>query len=555
MADIITSPIKFLGATVLSFNTSLGLGSAQESSLNVDLIEDCEKGDVFLPAAGDVNFQVGAPVYFSTSVDGTGFNFGGVLTNWTVTQGGSGKTFNVKVVDPRQLLENTVVIIDSYNGPPVKSINYFNIYAQQEGGGCSSFGSSGSTEKGTPYTSIINGLQGMSDSITDTEGNTVSTPPIIYSPTGYRFHINFESFPQGIPEYYRLSGPSVTVSQLIQDACGVLGLEFYCYLTVGVLPDGNQIGIINIGTIDLKIAPTSFSNIIAQFDGVATDLSYGQELRNEVTKAVMFGEKQHYLSPVYQFNYYFGEDWNGNQFVPVIPFKFDQCYGFWISKKLDELNITLNKPMQNRAYEISEQDIRAAMASYSVWWDRVTNGQIVGDLNKAIRDNYQLNDQNVRKVFEAVAQDPDIDDAVRFKPLADIFGGPNKAKAVKDVISEDLQKIHSFVQNLGTTYYGKQWFTPLNETICYYKGEKFQELIFSSEPTNAGGWVDYGTPVLGLTDPDLASFRETDDRISSFAVFAINDGDVPAADKEENYGQDDYADQNYGGTSENSSGE
>ena len=555
MADIITSPIKFLGATVLSFNTSLGLGSAQESSLNVDLIEDCEKGDVFLPAAGDANFQVGAPVYFSTSVDGTGFNFGGVLTNWTVTQGGSGKTFNVKVVDPRQLLENTVVIIDSYNGPPVKSINYFNIYAQQEGGGCSSFGSSGSTEKGTPYTSIINGLQGMSDFITDTEGNTVPTPPIIYSPTGYKFHINFASFPQGIPEYYRLSGPSVTLSQLIQDACGVLGLEFYCYLTVGVLPDGNQIGIINIGTIDLKIAPTSFSNIIAQFDGVATDLSYGQELRNEVTKAVMFGEKQHYLSPVYQFNYYFGEDWNGNQFVPVIPFKFDQCYGFWISKKLDELNITLNKPMQNRAYEISEQDIRAAMASYNVWWDRVTNGQIVGDLNKAIRDNYQLNDQNVRKVFEAVAKDEDIDDAVRFKPLADIFGGPNKAKVVKDVISEDLQKIHSFVQNLGTTYYGKQWFTPLNETICYYKGEKFQELIFSSEPTNAGGWVDYGTPVLGLTDPDLASFRETDDRISSFAVFAINDGDVPAADKEENYGQDDYADQNYGGTSENSSGE
>lgn len=524
MADIVTSPIKFLGATVLSFNTSLGLGSAQESSLSVDLVEDCDAGDSFLPAAGDINFQVGAPVYFSTAIDGSGFNFGGVLTNWTLTQGGSGRTFNVKVTDPRQLLENTVVIIDSYNGPPVKGVNYFNVYAQYEGGGCGSFGTSGSTEKGTPYTSIINGLKAMD--------------PVICSPTGYKFTINFDSFPPGAPEYYRLPGPSVTVSQLIQDICGVLGLEFYAYMTLGVLPDGTTSGIINIGTIDLKIPPTSFANIVAQFDGTAMDLTYGQELRNEVTKSVMFGEKQHYLTPVSNFNFYFGEDWNGDQFVPVVPYKFDQCYGFWIKKKITELNVTLNKPMIDKAYDITEQDIRAAMASYEVWWDRVTNGQVAGDFNKAIRDNYELDDQNVIKVFKAVQDDPDIDDAVRFKPLADIFGGPNKAKVVKDLIQEDLQKIHSFVQNLGTTYYGKQWFVPFNENICYYRGEKFQELIFSSDPTNEGGWVDYGTPVLGLSDPDLSSFRQTDDRIGCFAVFAENDGDVPASDKENDYGGD-----------------
>jgi hypothetical protein len=37
---IISEPIRFLGATVLSFNSTLGLGSS-ESTLNVDLIEDC----------------------------------------------------------------------------------------------------------------------------------------------------------------------------------------------------------------------------------------------------------------------------------------------------------------------------------------------------------------------------------------------------------------------------------------------------------------------------------------------------------------------------------
>ena len=542
MSDIVTAPIKFLGATVLSFNTSLGLGSAQESSLNVDLIEDCDAGDVFLPAAGDINYQVGAPVYFSTNIDGAGFNFGGVLTNWTVNQSGSGRTFNVKVVDPRQLLENVVVVIDSYLGPPVQGANYYNVYAGYEsgvlGGNCATFGTSGSTERGTPYTKVISKLQEFN--------------PTIKSPTNYEFTINWESFPQGTPEYYRLSGPSVTLSQLVQDVCGVLGLEFYCYMTVGVNALAQPIGIINIGTIDLKIPPTSFGNIIAQFDGKATDLTYGQELRNEVTKALMFGEKQHYLSPVYKFNYYFGEEWDGNNFIPIIPVKFDDCYGFWINKRIQDLNVTLNKPLPgNGPYSISEQDIKAAMASYDAWFGRVTNDQIKGKLNEAVRNNYNLDNENVMKVFDAVNNDPDIDDATKFKALADIFGGVNKAKTVADLIQEDLSNIHAFVQNLGTTYYGKQWFTPLNEKICYYEGEKFKELIFSSEPTNAGGWVDYGTPVLGLNDPDLGSFRETDERISCFAVFSI---DGEAEGKDEAVGEDNYADETYGG-GESSPGE
>jgi hypothetical protein len=530
MADIITSPIKFLGATVLSFNTTLGLGSAQESSLNVDLIEDCDAGDAFLPAYNQI--EVGAPVYFTTALDGTGFSFGGVLTNWTVTQSGSGRTYNAKVVDPRQLLENVVVVIDSYLGPPVQGVNYYNVYAGYEGeilsGDCTTFGDSGSTERGTPYTSVISKLQQLN--------------PTICSPTGYPFTINWNSFPQGAPQYYRIPGPSITLLQLLQDVCGVLGLEFYVSMTAGIGLGGVTQGIINIGTINLKIPPTSFANIISQFDGVATDLSYGEELRNEVTKAVMFGEKQHYLSPVYKFNYYFGEEWDGENFIPVIPIGFDNCYGFWIKKRIQDLNITLNKPLPNNGpFTISEQDIKAAMASYEAWFNRITIAQIKGSFNEAIRDNYELDDEGIRKVFDAVKADHNIDDAQRFKALADVFGGPNKAKNVSDLIQEDLNNIHGFVQNLGNTYYGKQFFTPLNETICYYKGDDFQEIIFSSEPTNVGGWVDYGTPVLGLNDPDLGTFRETDDRISCFAVFAIKDEDVPAKDKEDSVGQDDYA--------------
>jgi hypothetical protein len=310
MPDIITQPVKFLGATVLSFNATLGWGSSQESSLNVDLVEDCEFGDKFMPSEGSV--VVGSPIYFSAGL----FTFGGILTNWTVSQGGGGKTFNVKAVDPRQLLENVEVVVDSYLGAPLQGLNYFNVYAEYESttldGNCAVFGTASNNERGMPYSKIIEKLLQMN--------------PSIYSPTGYEFTVNFASFPQGIPEYYRITGPSTTLLQLLQDACDVAGYDFY----VDLLP-GN---IISVGLINLKQQPNSFNSIISAYDGTATELSYGQELRNEKTRAMIIGEKQHYLSYVTKFNFFFGTDIIGNELVPVIPYREEYC-GFWIRKKVD----------------------------------------------------------------------------------------------------------------------------------------------------------------------------------------------------------------------------
>lgn len=523
MTDIITQPIKFLGATVLSFNTSLGLGSAEESTLNVELIEDCQATppDDFWPTSSNLELrnsaQVGAPVYFSTALDNSGFSFGGVLSTWTESQGGSGKTYNVKVVDPRQLLENTTVVLDSYVGPPSRAINYFNVFAAMEGavlnGDCSVFGSSWSNERGMPYLNILSTLKGMNRTIC--------------SPTGYNYTINFDSFPMtGVPEYYRVTGPSITLLQLLQDVCEVLGYEFYARLLSG--------NIIEIGTIDLRSPPSDFRVISSPegiFNGIATELSFGEELRNEKTKALIFGEQVHYLSPVYKFNYYFGEEWDPgtNDFIPIVPLAWTECYGFWIklNTKIRDLNLTLNRPLiieppLTLPLTLSEYDIKAAMASYQAWYTRVCSCA-EGSFNDAVRRTYNLDNNMIRRVFDSVNGDANVDAVNKFKALVDQFMGPVKGKNLPDFLQEDLNTIHAFVQNLGTTYYGKQWFTRLNDDICYYRGEKFQEKVFTSTPTNAGGWVDYGTPVLGLSDPDLGTFRETDDRIGCFVRFSVSD--------------------------------
>lgn len=509
--DVIKAPIKFLGATILSVNSTLGLGST-ESTLKVDLVEDCEDNDSFMPKNGSV--IVGAPVYLKAG----DFAFGGILQGWTANQGSSGYTFSVDIADPRSILSNTVVIIDSYIGPPAQAINYFNVYNYIEGqvlqGNCAVFGNSRSNDRGMPYSNIVLALQQMN--------------PTIYSSTGYQFIINFNSFPQNLPLYYKIPGPSVTLLELLEQVCEVLGYEFY----VDLLPGG----IINIGLIDLKIRPSSFASIITAYNATATDLSYGQELRNETTKTVIFGEKQHYLSRITQFNHFFGEDFINNQYVPVIPWGVDKegC-GFWISKDITSLNSVLNIPLPNNGpYDIHELDIRCAMSTMEIWMFRTFSKEFEnmnGTFNKAIQDHFP---PEIKHSLAEAARE--------FKDSVDKALNPSLARvrANRPDIFTELEAIYNWIKNLGNTYYGKQFIAPLNQLICYYQldNNPLAEKFFSDIPTNDGGWVDNGVPVLGLTDPELGLFKTEDNRIQTFAIFNnegydTNEPDVIKGDNKE----------------------
>lgn len=504
-----TTPIKFLGLTVLSFNTQLGLGSS-ESSLSVDLVQDCEANDIPSSPA------VGGPVYFQAG----SFLFGGVLSSWTKSQGGSGKTFNVKIVDPRQLLENFTVVVDSYLGQPISSVNYFNAYAYYESSvlnaNCSSFGTSYSNERGMPYQRVISAL--------------AASNPILYSPTGYQYRVNFSSFPTGIPEWYRVTGPGTTLLQLLQEVCDVTGYEFFVYMT-----QMTGVNTINIGLINLKSAPTSFEAIINAYDGFATEISYGQELRNDITKAILFGEKQHYLSQIYQFNHFFGEDQYGTNLVPVIPYGYDEC-GFWISKKVDSLNLSLTNPLAtNGPYTIHELDIRCAMASEQAWLNRAMSSSVPGSFNAAVRANWPTAvtsiDGGVTDMIknEGAAMGASAGVNSGRIPVADMVNRPTRrsVKSNEELQAEDLQKAWNFVKSLGETYYGKQFISPLNQYVCWYQTDENAEKNFSDLPTNAGGWVDPGYSVLNLTEPELSLFKSDDGRVGCFAIFN-SDGDPPS---------------------------
>ena len=149
-----TKPITFLGGTVLGFNATLGIGPLEESSLSVELLNDCKvdsdptspQGDYFL---GEIN--IGSPVFFDLgeatsyelnraaheqAVDNGKeyFKFGGILQSYTAQQNSGGLTFSARVVDPRSLLSGVVVVVGNTLTGPIKHRNYYNVYAYYEYG-------------------------------------------------------------------------------------------------------------------------------------------------------------------------------------------------------------------------------------------------------------------------------------------------------------------------------------------------------------------------------------------------------------------------------------
>jgi hypothetical protein len=489
---------EFLGCSVLGFNGTIGWGT-QESSVNIDLIEyQCPPNEIQIFQGTNL---IGYPVYFLCG----DFFFGGLLQNWTYTQNSGGKTYNARVVDPRQILEQCVLITDTYAGPPVRSLNYFDVYGYFEedvylNKNCSLFGTAEVTERGMPYTKIMEALRNMN--------------PTICTPVGANLVIDWSTFDIPVPQYFKIAGPSITILQLISDICDEAGYDFFVTLEPG--------NIVRIYPVSLKRYDPIEDNLFFGFDNII-DFSYGKELRITKTRNLLFGEQQHYLDVIPaedNFEFYFGEHPVTKQ--PITPYK--RQYGqFWVNIDIRKLNVTLVMPLPVDYLDICEYDIRTAMHSAESFWSWTENTNTVSELGKFIQSTYgtlytadnmiAAADKSAVNVLNAVSDIASIANSDRAK--SNILNWPP--------IAEDKQKIHEWIAELGRTYYGRQYLVKLKEKVCIRPHpEEFGEKMYTDTPTNDGGWVEPGIPVLGLDDPELDMFRTDDSRVGAMALFSAS---------------------------------
>lgn len=552
---------RFLGCSVVGFNGSIGWNT-QESMVNIDLVEvQCDIDGTGNPSEVFTGANlIGYPVYFSCG----SFFFGGLLQNWTYSSNSGGRTYNVKVIDPRQILEQCTLIIDTYAGPPVKTLNYFNVYGFYEeevylNKDCSKFGdatsgggkgtpvsgprgssppsNAGVTERGMPYVKIINALKNMN--------------PTICTPVGANLTIDWSTFDIPVPEYFKIAGPSITLLQLIADICDEAGYDFFVTLEPG--------DIVRIYPVSLKKYDPIEDNLFFGFNNVI-DFTYGKELRITKTRNLLFGEQQHYLDVVYwgeqegsreaevqyvfngvtgekqyslalpgdntdPFEFYFGEEINPETGLgePIIPYKreFGQ---FWVDIDIRKLNINLIIPFNIDRINICEYDIRTAMTSFESFWSWVGHEETPSELGQEMQSIWPIK-YNPKGILTRLNQSS----VTLAYALADAAGIPNSDRASANLHSwppvlEDVKKVHEWIAEFGRTYYGRQYLVKLNEKVCV-KGhpEDFGEQLYTDTPTNDGGWVEPGIPVMGLQDPDLGLFRTDDDRVGPFALFCNPD--------------------------------
>jgi hypothetical protein len=582
-------PIYFMGGTVLSFNCSIGYGSQQESVLNIEIIEDCNAfiSGSYIRQNIITSGIIGSPQYFTAG----NFTFGGIVTSWNRSKNTNGNIYTIKLTDPRSLLQNVTIITDSLRGEtsPYRTTgsvsfwdteliygrNYYNVYAWYEdrlrivngvSDRCSGFGDSGNIDgQGMPYARIQYALIPRPIS----SGGVTAGPPVLgplgafpysmfespeYSGTPivsasgtdgieggslYNFEVDLKSLPSA-PDYYRIPGPSVTLLEMAEGICDVTGNDFFVYMEK-VDDSGIAKNMIRFGLVDLKNEPSSFSTIQTAFSGEALDLSFGQELRTDITRSMLIGENIHELVYVNEFLPFFGEDIDPNtlRLRPVIAFEFDNN-GFWIAKNVNDLNLKLYDPffINDALYSIHELDIRCAMASFKAWFFRAFDNNVPGSFNASVRNRFAncvINNPNwIKNRLVNSENEIGVTQANLYQSVQDLFQNPNPSSYASNRPDNliDLEKIHSWLAELGNNYYGKAYIVSAPQ-VCY-RTITDGSVVFTKEPTNAGGWLagDNAIPfvptVLDLADPELDTFRNDDGRIKCFAVFKT-DGEVANA--------------------------
>jgi hypothetical protein len=502
--EIAIKPIIFLGGTVLSFNASLGVGPTQESTLNVEIINDCDvealpndpKGDFF---TGQVN--LGGPVFFSTheavnlppKAPGT-FYFGGILQNYVAQQGSNGLVFNAKVVDPKVLLSNVILAVSNNLIGPIKHRNYYNVYAYYEynvlplklrepqpdqlllplsfgtdspvipegnpdGVDCSVFGKAGSDDRGMLAYKIIDALKAMNPLVYSPNYGSTYDPPLTareVAVAGNRFKHESNVFKLDISElpqpekYHKIAGPSITLLDFITELCDTYGYEFMVTLEQG---NPGQLHTIKVLTKKVQKDEESFRSTIISFNGRSIDLSYGKEMRFDKDRKMLIGEQKHMLYESAHLQHFFGEDSQGKPIIARSDDNFDKCYGFYIDIEVDELSQQLYCPLYDynteapvatgKKFRLYEMDIRLALTDINLWKLRTFNP--IFDKDKS-HEAFSFN-KLIRYNFTIDDVTKDVFQAL-FKGLkaTNEFAKPAKDRAMGDLVGNPNRALVSSVR-------------------------------------------------------------------------------------------------------------
>ena len=473
--------IKFLGASVINFQSNLGWGESV-SELTVNLVEDRAAGDDFIPP------QVGTPLTFSAG----SFEFRGILRNHNTKTDTSGKNIRtVTLTDPRNILSNTQVILSNYVGGIGTISNVLNVYGYLENK--YGFGGSQINEAGIPWRLVQEAIHELTGQLTQT---TIFGKYLEFK--GYGYDVQLHTMPT-MPDYYRINGPSQDLLSIIATVCDDAGYDFFVKL-VG--------GSIVVQTVERYFVPnlTAVKQFIDMNQGSTAREERGIELRDEYTTSIVVGGDVTTLYRTDKIAPYWGNNIQGD---PIIN-----------TGLSDEDSVTLNALevldiLGSVNYTCSIMELRIALVDIDNWihyihkhkkplFDRLNGPSITIDQIQKLLDLGILKDKENMKLSQFIN-----DEIANLEKFGNYF---------IETGLRNIERMYGFVRKAATEYMGKKF--AVRVPFVLYKTEpETGRIITSYSPSPEGGYLPEGSNPLGLSDFNEDILQAPDGRFLPFVKY------------------------------------
>lgn len=475
---------RFLGATIRSIKSSMGLGS-QGSQLSLNLIVDPDNGDSFNPPI------VGSPVYFSYG----SLSFNGLLQKAEQNGDINGKPlYDVVVVDPRDILEGAQIIISAYAGGVGNVSNLFNAFGWYES---FAFGASLSNDAGMPWVKIRDAVLSMCNGGGGPYGSSLKFQGVSYG-------LDLSQLPTP-PIYYRMSGTNIGLLEAITQICEDGGCDFFVELV------GYTIKIRTISRLNQPPLGT-ISSIVNSSIGTTIRSSNGLELRNEITSSFLVGGEQTRLNlsdNIYQF---FGYDING---YPIVGFPTTVTLTSMNGSSLGQMNclqMSLNASeiadiLGSAWYNTTTIELRLAKGcDYNAW------AAFMYHYRRPLAESLGITAIYVNGSTSNYLNRSDIVNDTAAHANAMIASQLSSDANVRSL------RVFDFIRNVADEYLGRKYLVSI-PFITSYQDPETLKIIKSYDVSGEGAYLPEGSSPLGLSPLNEDIFKNQDGRFRTFVEY------------------------------------
>ncbi|MBC8489821.1 MAG: hypothetical protein H8D45_27715 [Bacteroidetes bacterium] len=569
---------KFLGSSIVDFSASADFGGTG-GGLSVNLVQDECQGNskVYVDSNGSLQTTtdadsflpsgVGSPVYFYYG----GLYYGGLLSDWQESNSADGpKIYSVNVTSPRQIVENTQVILQSYCGSVFGVPNLLNVhgYLNSLCGTCLETGflttypmfgmgapltytPTGSwcktSETGWTWTSVSNALLMMLGGAGGAYGGVLEY-------RGYTYTLDISDLP-ALNDQIRINNESMSLADLIDYICGLAGVDYFYELTPAaaggaVCGTSGQLGG-GIHSIKVVVGNSPYQSfeqsaqdvndavctaidtrldygVIASNIGAANCVnrySRGLQTRNEYSTAFITGE---YRQDVWQMQYngscdgedtiwpYWGKDNEGNVILG------EGCdFGDFDVETTHKFTLDISHlDVGPATWEVTMPELRAALVGETNWRAWCLEKEVTKFSGLGTTAEYKIPAEGfiANALSDAILNNADPDIAGMKAP--DLLNMGNVEMGEKTT-TESWRKgsvLYDFIRKYAQEYYGKKFMVKLPFMCKAVDTDEPYSFANSWLPSD-GGWTEW--PVLGYAtnSPQVMFFRGDDGRVGCFARY------------------------------------